>query len=87
LKSVGPGHDRSRTEDELRASQFADRKGLPRELQQWVNRACQQLGIGHSRVHDFSTGYAQGLYERLMAARANTTSPLFDFVPIFVPNP
>jgi len=49
---------------------FRDRKGLPRELQRWVNRACQQLGIGHSRVHDFRAAYAQTLYDRLIAAGA-----------------
>jgi integrase len=49
---------------------FRDRKSLPRELQRWVNRACQQLGLGHSRVHDFRAGYAQALFERLRTAGA-----------------
>jgi integrase len=50
---------------------FRDRKGLPRELQRWINRACRELGIGHSRVHDFRAAYANQLYERLIAAGAS----------------
>lgn len=50
---------------------FRDRKGLPRELQRWINRACRELGIGHSRTHDFRSAYANELYERLIAAGAN----------------
>jgi integrase len=50
---------------------FRDRKGLPRELQRWINRACRELGIGHSRVHDFRAAYANQLYERLVAAGAS----------------
>ena len=49
---------------------FRDRNGLPRELQRWINRACRELGIGHSRVHDFRAAYANQLYEQLMAAGA-----------------
>ena len=49
---------------------FRDRKGLPRELQRWINRTCRELGIGHSRVHDFRAAYANQLYERLIAAGA-----------------
>jgi integrase len=30
-----------------------DRMGMPRELQRWINRVCRELGIGHSRTHDF----------------------------------
>jgi integrase len=50
---------------------FRDRNGLPRELQRWINRACRELGIGHSRTHDFRSAYANQLYERLIAARAS----------------
>jgi integrase len=50
---------------------FRDHKGLPRELQRWINRACRELGIGHSRVHDFRAAYADQLYERLIAAGAS----------------
>jgi integrase len=50
---------------------FRDHKGLPRELQRWLNRACRELGIGHSRVHDFRAAYANQLYERLIAAGAS----------------
>ena len=49
---------------------FRDRHGLPRELQRWINRACRELGIGHSRVHDFRAAYANQLYERLIVAGA-----------------
>jgi integrase len=49
---------------------FRDRKGLPRELQRWINRACRKIGIGHSRVHDFRAAYANELYGRLIAAGA-----------------
>lgn len=49
---------------------FRDRKGLPRELQRWINRACRELGIGHSRTHDFRSAYANQLYERLIVAGA-----------------
>lgn len=49
---------------------FRDCKGLPRELQRWINRACRKLGIGHSRVHDFRAAYANQLYERLIATGA-----------------
>lgn len=49
---------------------FRDHKGLPRELQRWVNRACRELEIGHSRVYDFRAAYAQELYERLIAEGA-----------------
>jgi integrase len=50
---------------------FRDRMGLPRELQRWINRACRELGIGHSRVHDYRAAYANELYERLNAAGAS----------------
>jgi len=50
---------------------FRDRNGLPRELQRWINRACRELGIGHSRTHDFRSAYANQLYERLIAAGAS----------------
>jgi integrase len=50
---------------------FRDRKGLPRELQRWINRACRELGIGHSRVHDFRAAYAIQLCERLITAGAS----------------
>lgn len=50
---------------------FRDRKGLPRELQRWINRAYRELGIGHSRTHDFRSAYATELYQRLIAAGAN----------------
>ncbi|MCC7362655.1 MAG: tyrosine-type recombinase/integrase [Anaerolineales bacterium] len=50
---------------------FRDRKGLPRELQRCINRACRELGIGHSRVHDFRAAYANQLYERLVEAGAS----------------
>jgi integrase len=50
---------------------FRDHKGLPRELQRWINRACRQLGVGHSRVHDFRAAYANQLYKRLVAAGAS----------------
>jgi len=49
---------------------FRDHKGLPRELQRWLRRACRELGIGHSRVHDFRAAYANALYDRLIAAGA-----------------
>jgi integrase len=50
---------------------FRDHKGLPRELQRWLRRACRELGIGHSRVHDFRAAYANQLYERLTLAGAS----------------
>jgi integrase len=50
---------------------FRDRQGLPRELQRWINRACREMGIGHSRVHDFRAAYANQLYDRLIAAGAS----------------
>jgi integrase len=50
---------------------FRDHKGLPRELQRWLRRACRELGIGHSRVHDFRAAYANQLYERLTVAGAS----------------
>lgn len=50
---------------------FRDRKGLPRELQCWINRACRELGIGHSRVHDFRATFANQLFERLIVAGAS----------------
>jgi integrase len=49
---------------------FRDRQGLPRELQRWINRTCRELGIEHSRVHDFRAAYASQLYERLKDAGA-----------------
>lgn len=50
---------------------FRDYKGLPRELQRWLRRACRALGIGHSRVYDFRAAYANQLYERLIMAGAS----------------
>jgi len=44
---------------------FRDHKGLPRELQRWLKRICRELGIGHTRVHDFRAAYANELYKRL----------------------
>jgi len=49
---------------------FRDHKGLPRELQRWLRRSCRELGVGHSRVHDFRAAYAGELYDRLIAAGA-----------------
>jgi len=49
---------------------FRDHKGLPRELQRWLRRSCRELGIGHSRVHDFRAAYANKLCDRLIAAGA-----------------
>ena len=49
---------------------FRDRRGLPRELERWINRACRDLGIEHSRVHEFRAAYANELYERLVAEGA-----------------
>jgi integrase len=49
---------------------FRDRKGLPRELQRWINRACRELGIGHCRVDAFRAAYANQPYGRLIAVGA-----------------